>query len=234
MKFVMVPGGWQGGWAFDSVAAELHRNGHRVEAVTLSGLEPDGPVDVDRPPNLDTHIDQVAGIIDRGDEAPVALCGHSYGGMVIAGVADRLGDRLDQLVFIDAYVPADGDSCWSLTSDRFRELFIDGARADGRWVAVPEGLDPRARPHPMASFVQSIRLGDKRGRALGRTFISGGAWTGSPFVDLTERLRDDSAWRVHEIPVGHNIARRDPHGLAAVLGALPPGSARRGALTPRR
>jgi pimeloyl-ACP methyl ester carboxylesterase len=141
------------------VAAELQRDGHHVEAVTLSGLELDGPVDVDRPPNLDTHIDQVAEIIDRRGETPLALCGHSYGGMVIAGVADRLGDRLDQLVFIDAYVPDDGDSCWSLTSDIFRESFIAGARADGRWVAVPDGLDPRARPHPMASFVQSIRLG---------------------------------------------------------------------------
>ncbi|MEU7962951.1 alpha/beta fold hydrolase [Streptomyces sp. NPDC049097] len=225
VKFVMVPGGWQGGWVFDSVAAELHRDGHQVEAVTLSGLESDGPVDVDRPPNLDTHIAQVAEIIDRGDGTPVALCGHSYGGMVIAGVADRLSDRLDQLVFIDAYVPDDGDSCWSLTSDSFRELFISGARADGRWVAVPEGLDPRARPHPLASFVQSIRLGDNPSPALGRTFISGGAWPGSPFVTLTERLRNDSGWRVHEIPVGHNIARRDPHSLAAVLGALPPDSA---------
>ncbi|MFF3634120.1 alpha/beta fold hydrolase [Streptomyces sp. NPDC002250] len=208
MRFVMVPGGWQGGWVFDPVAAELRRDGHHVEAVTLSGLEADGPVDVDRPPNLDAHIAQVAEIIDRGDRSdrePVALCGHSYGGMVIAGVADRLGDRLDQIVFIDAYVPDDGDSCWSLTSDRFRELFLAGARADGRWVAVPEGLDPR--------------------RAPGKTFISGGAWPGSPFVALTERLRSDSGWRVHEIPVGHNIARRDPHRLAAVLGALPPGSA---------
>ncbi|TDT42072.1 alpha/beta hydrolase family protein [Streptomyces sp. BK208] len=221
VRFVMVPGGWQGGWAFDSVAAELRREGHDVEALTLSGLEPDSPADVIRAPNLDTHIDQVAETIERGDGTPVALCGHSYGGMVIAGVADRLGDRLDQLVFIDAYVPDDGDSCWSLTSDRFRELFMAGARADGRWVAVPEGLDPRARPHPLASFVQSIRLGGNPSRALGRTFISGGAWPGSPFVPLTERLRSDSDWRVHEIPVGHNIARRDPHTLAAVLGALP-------------
>lgn len=224
VKFVMVPGGWQGGWAFDSVAAELQRDGHEVEAVTLSGLESDGPVDVDRPPNLDTHIDQVAELIDRGDGTPVALCGHSYGGMVIAGVADRIGHRLDHLVFIDAYVPNDGDSCWSLTSDRFRELFIAGARADGRWVTVPEGLDPRARPHPLASFVQSVRLQGDVSRTLDRTFISGGAWPGSPFVQLTERLRADSGWRVHEIPVGHNIARRDPHALAAVLGALPPAS----------
>ncbi|MDX3804095.1 alpha/beta hydrolase [Streptomyces sp. AK04-3B] len=213
---------------FDAVAAELRRDGHHVEAVTLAGLEPDGPADVDRPPNLDDHVDQVTEIVDGGDGGdgtPVALCGHSYGGMVIAGVAARLGDRLDQLVFIDAYVPDDGDSCWSLTSDRFRELFVAGARSDGRWVAVPEGLDPRARPHPLASFLQSIRLGGDPGPSLGRTFISGGAWPGSPFAALTERLRDDPGWRVREIPVGHNIARRDPHSLAAVLGALPPRSA---------
>jgi pimeloyl-ACP methyl ester carboxylesterase len=216
----MVPGGWQGGWVFDEVAAELRDGGHHVEAVTLSGLGSDGPVDVKSPPNLDTHIDQVAEIVDRSD-GTIALCGHSYGGMVIAGVADRLGDRLDHLVFIDAYVPDSGDSCWSLTSDTFRELFVAGARADGRWVAVPDGLDPRARPHPLPSLVQSVRLGDSPGHAFGRTFISGGAWPGSPFVTLTERLRHEPGWRVHDIPVGHNIARRDPHGLAAVLAALP-------------
>lgn len=222
VKFVIVPGGWQGGWAFDAVAAELRRDGHQVEAVTLAGLEQDGPLDVDRPPNLDTHIDQVAGIIDRGGDTPLALCGHSYGGMVIAGAADRLGDRIGQLVFIDAYVPEDGDSCWSLTSDRFRHLFMAGAREDGRWVAVPQGADPRARPHPLASFLQSFRPGNDPAHAVGRTFISGGAWPGSPFVDLTERLRHRAGWKVHDIPVGHNIARHDPGGLAAVLGALPP------------
>lgn len=230
-----MPGGWQGGWVFDSVAAELRRFGHQAEAVTLSGLELDGtvgiagqrpPVDVDRPPNLDTHIDQVAEIITRSDGAPLALCGHSYGGMVIAGVADRLGDRLDQLVFIDAYVPDHGDSCWSLTSDNFRELFIAGARGDGRWVSVPDGLDPRARPHPLPSFLQSITLVGNTWPGLSRTYISGGKWPGSPFVTLTAQLRNDPGWQVHEIPVGHNIARRDPQALAAVLLSLRPDDGR--------
>lgn len=225
VKFVMVPGGWQGAWVFDPVAAELRRDGHHVEAVTLAGLEPDGPPDVDRPPNLDTHIDQVAELVGGGDGTPVALCGHSYAGMVITGVADRLGDRIDQLVYIDAYVPDDGDSCWSLTSDRFREMFMAGARADGRWVTVPDGLDPRARPHPLASLVQSIRLTGTPGPAPRRTFISGGPWQGSPFTTLTERLRDDAGWRFLEIPVGHNIARRDPHRLAVALGSLSTNSA---------
>ncbi|TCC33808.1 alpha/beta fold hydrolase [Kribbella sindirgiensis] len=218
----MVPGGWQGGWVFDSVADELRRLGHQVEAVTLAGLESDGPADAERPANLDVHIDQVADIVERNADGQLALCGHSYAGLVIAGVADRLGDRLDQLVFIDAYVPDDGDSCWTLTSDTFRELFLSGASADGRWVAVPEGLDPRARPHPLASFVQSISLEGNTWPALGRTYISGGEWSGSPFLDLTERLRKDPAWQVHDIPVGHNIARRDPQTLATVLNTLTP------------
>ncbi|TDP97979.1 alpha/beta fold hydrolase [Labedaea rhizosphaerae] len=220
MKFVMVPGGWQGGWVFDAVADELRDGGHQVEAVTLSGLEPGGPSEMDRPANLDDHIDQVAAVVERSGETPLALCGHSYGGMVIAGVADRVGARLAHLVFIDAYVPGDGDSCWSLTSDPFRELFIAGVRADGRWVAVPDGLDPRARPHPLASFVQSIRLTGGARHVPARTYISGGPWPGSPFVELTERLRTDPGWQVHEIPVGHNIARRDPHRLAAALDGL--------------
>ncbi|GAA3087751.1 pimeloyl-ACP methyl ester carboxylesterase [Kribbella aluminosa] len=221
MEFVMVPGGWQGGWAFGSVAGELQRLGHRVEAVTLAGLELEGPADVERPANLDAHIDQVAAIVEQRDGTSVVLCGHSYAGLVIAGVADRLGDRLEHLVFIDAYVPDDGDSCWSLTSDIFREMFIAGARADGRWVGVPEGMDPRARAHPLASFVQAVRLEGSTWPALSRTYISGGEWAGSPFLELTERLRNDPTWRVHEIPVGHNIARRDPQRLAAVLDALP-------------
>jgi pimeloyl-ACP methyl ester carboxylesterase len=218
----MVPGGWQGGWVFDSVGEELRRLGHEVEAVTLAGLELDGPGDLERPANLDAHIDQVAEVVERSGGGSLALCGHSYAGLVIAGVADRLGDRLEQLVFIDAYVPEDGDSCWSLTSDMFREMFIAGASADGRWVAVPDGLDPRARAHPLASYVQSVRLEGRSWPGLARTYISGGEWEGSPFVELTERLRKDPAWQVHEIPVGHNIARRAPQPLAAILDALPP------------
>ncbi|WP_307839681.1 alpha/beta fold hydrolase [Streptomyces sp. MBT49] len=120
MEFVMVPGGWQGGWVFDAVADELRGDGHQVRAVTLAGLEADGPPDADRPPNLDTHIEQVAEIAGRAGAGPLVLCGHSYGAMVVAGVADRL-------VFIDA--------CW---------------------VAVPDGADPRARPHPPTGSLQPL------------------------------------------------------------------------------
>ena len=216
----MVPGGWQGGWVFDSVAAELRGRGHGVETVTLAGLELEGPTDLERPANLEAHIEQVVDVVERSGGGPLALCGHSYAGLVIAGVADRVGGRLQELVFIDAYVPEDGDSCWSLTSDVFRQMFIAGARDDGRWVGVPDGMDPRARAHPFASFVQSVRLEGRVCPGLRRTYISGGEWAGSPFLELTERLRKDPDWQVFEIPVGHNIARRDPQALAELLDSL--------------
>ncbi|MFJ4856061.1 alpha/beta fold hydrolase [Streptomyces sp. NPDC088730] len=219
----MVPGGWQGGWAFGSVAVELNRAGHQVEAVTLAGPAPDGPAAVDRPPNLDTHIDQVAEIIEQGDGTPPALCGHSYGGMVIAGVAGRAGPRLDHLVFIDAYVPGRrgiraGPS--PATASGSRSSPVPAPTAGGSRSRTGSTL---ARPHPLASFIQPVRLRHGSGHAPpARTFISGGAWPDSPFPSLTEWLRDDPARRVHELPAGHNIARRDPHGLAAILRTLPP------------
>ncbi|MEV6288337.1 alpha/beta fold hydrolase [Kribbella sp. NPDC051770] len=218
MKYILVPGGWQGAWAFDAVTAELRSAGHEAEAITLSGLDDDRPP---VPPNLTTHITQLTDLI-AGVEGPLTLCGHSYAGLVIAGAAARLPERLTHLVFIDAYVPTDGDSCWSLTTDTFRNLFITGAHPDGRWVAVPEGMDPRARPHPLPSFLQSITLPPPTTPPYARTFISGGDWPGTPFTALAARLRNDATWNFHEIPVGHNIARRDPSALAAVLDALPP------------
>ncbi|WP_307839234.1 alpha/beta fold hydrolase [Streptomyces sp. MBT97] len=101
MEFVTVPGGWQGGWVFDAVADELRGDGHQVRAVTLAGLEADGPPDADRPPNLDTHIEQVAEIAGRAGAGPLVLCGHSYGAMVVAGVADRLSSAAQQQVQAD-------------------------------------------------------------------------------------------------------------------------------------
>ncbi|MFJ8395589.1 alpha/beta fold hydrolase [Streptomyces sp. NPDC094144] len=160
----MVPGGWQGGWAFDSVAVELNRAGHQVEAVTLAGPAPDGPAAVDRPPNLDTHIDQVAEIIEQGDGTPPALCGHSYGGMVITGVAGRAGPRLDHLVFIDAYVPGRrgiraGPS--PATASGSRSSPVPAPTAGGSRSRTGSTL---ARPHPLASFIQPVRLRPRAAR----------------------------------------------------------------------
>lgn len=215
---VLVPGGWHGAWAYEQVIPRLIHEGLSVHAVTLAGLEHE-PSEEGVGANLDTHVDQVVRVVSHAP-APVVLAGHSYGGMIVAGVADRVPDRVAHLVHLDAYVPADGDSCWSLTSDRFRDAFVTGAAGDGRTIAVPPGLDARARPHPVATMLQSVRLRRPDDPQVPRTFVYGGTWSGSPFVELVDDLRGLAEWSVVDMPVGHDLMNRDPDGVATLLSRL--------------
>jgi pimeloyl-ACP methyl ester carboxylesterase len=167
--------------------------------------------------NLDTHIEDVVRVFEQENVNNAVLCGHSYGGMVIAGVADRIRNRIDRLVYIDAYVPEDGDSRFGLTTPAYRRLFLDGVRGDGWAVAPPEGLDPRVTSHPIGSFLQAISLSGHQHevRRLDYVFLSG--WPGTPFRDISERLRQDDQWHVHELPTGHNAMREAPDALVAIL-----------------
>jgi pimeloyl-ACP methyl ester carboxylesterase len=210
--YILVPGGWHGGWAFDAVARPLAESGHDVDALTLSGLD-GGPV---AGVNLERHIADAVAAIDAAD-TPVILAGHSYGGMVIAGAADRLPSRVAALVFVDAYVPDDGDSVWSLTSQRYRDVFIAGAAADGLTCAPPSHLDARCRPHPLATFVQAIRLTGAWRQVATKVHVAATGWEGSPFAATHERLRADPAWRTHRCNCAHDVPRLAPAALADIL-----------------
>jgi len=214
--FVMVPGGWQGGWAFEPVLPLLRAAGHEASAVTLSGLEIEDLAHTPTP-NLDTHVQDVLTAVNSAEDRQVVLCGHSYGGFPITGAADVVPDRVRALVYIDAYVPDHGDSCWSRTTDAFRQRFLDGARRDGRVTDPVTGMDERARPHPMASFLQSIRLTGGISRIRHRHALWHTGWEGSPFTEQFARLRDDPSWTVHEVDVAHNIMRVAPERLSAIL-----------------
>jgi pimeloyl-ACP methyl ester carboxylesterase len=211
-----VPGGWHGGWAFDAVARRLEDAGHEVVALTLSGLDGGPAAGV----NLDRHIADVVAAIEAAT-GRVVLAAHSYGGMVIAGAADRAPSRVAALVFVDAYVPDDGDSVWSLTIPRYHEFFIAGAAADGLTCAPPPHLDARCRPHPLATFVQAIRLTGAWRRVGTKIHVAATGWDGNPFVELNERLRADPAWRTHRIDCAHDVPRLAPAALADILLALP-------------
>ena len=214
--YVLVPGGWHGGWAYDAVARRLKDAGHEVMALTLSGLDGGPAAGV----NLERHIADVVAAIDAA-AAPVVLVGHSYGGMAIAGAADRLPSRVAALMFVDAYVPDDGDSVWSLTIQRYRDFFIAGAASDGLACAPPPHLDARCRPHPLATFVQAIRLTGAWRRVGTKLHVAATGWEGNPFLELNERLRADPAWRTERISCAHDVPRLAPAALADMLLALP-------------
>lgn len=220
--FVLVPGAWHGSWTFEAVTPLLERAGHTVHALTLTGLRPGDDDATVASANLDTHANDVVSLLDRARITDATLVGHSYGGMVISAAADRAGGRVSRLVHLDAYVPRDGESCWSLTTGSYRQLFVDGAADTGYAVRppfrAPHGGDPRRRPHPLASLVQTIRLTGLVDRVPRRDFIYCSGWEdGTPFAGLRARLQADPGWRVHDIPTAHNAMREAPAAVAALL-----------------
>jgi pimeloyl-ACP methyl ester carboxylesterase len=216
--FVLVPGGWHGAWSFEQVVPLLERAGHTVHALTLTGLRPEDDEATVAAANLDTHADDVLRLLDEARLTGVTLVGHSYGGMVISVAADRARGRVARLVYLDAYVPRDGDSCWSSTTEAYRQAFLAGSASTGYSVLPPAGGDPRRRPHPLASFVQTARLTGAVDEVPQREFVHCSGWEDrTPFTDLRSRLRADPRWRVSELPTGHNAMREDPDAVAALL-----------------
>ncbi|MEU1551034.1 alpha/beta hydrolase family protein [Nocardia sp. NPDC005745] len=216
--FILVPGAWHGSWSFEAVVPLLERAGHRVHALTLTGLRPDDDSATVATTNLDTHAADVLRLLDRGNISSATLVGHSYGGMVIAAAAERAGGRVARLVHLDAYVPRNGESCWSSTTERYRQAFVAGAVTTGYAVHPPEGGDSRRRPHPLASFLQSVRLTGAIDQVPRREFIYCSGWEdGTPFSELRARLEADPEWQVHDLPTGHDAMREAPEATAALL-----------------
>jgi pimeloyl-ACP methyl ester carboxylesterase len=216
---VIVPGGWHGGCELSPFARRLRALGHDVFTPTLTGLGDRSHLAVMRP-NLDTHIEDVTNAVEFEGLSNVVLCAHSYGGMVITGVADRLAERISALVYIDALVPEDGDSWWRLMNDYFRTIAIEGADGDGFGVSPPAGMDVRCRPHPLASFLQTIHLTGRWKEVREKLFVYATGWSDSPFPPTVARLRKLPDWRIEELPVRHNVIAAAPEQFLAILTTL--------------
>ena len=212
--FVLIPGGWRGGWACEPVSARLRRLGHTVHALTLPGLGDDsadaGSI------NLDAHIAHVVQAVTAAGPGPVVLCGHSYAGMIITAAADRAAGQVQRLVYLDAFVPDDGQSWWDLANDHYRSLVLAGARQDGLTVAPPAGSDSRERPQPLGTFLQAVSLTGAHRRIPRRTLVFASRWA-TPFRPQYEKLRHDPQWEIHELATGHDVMREAPDQVVGLL-----------------
>lgn len=212
---VLVPGAYHGGWYFSPILAQLRAAGHRVNTITLAGLDARS-AQKSVAINLDRHIEDVVTLIEDERLTDVILCGHSYGGMVIAGAASVLGGRVSHLLFVDALVPDDGDSVWSFWPKESRDRFIDSCD-DGLNSVPPPGLDARARPHPLGTFIQPIRLSAGTYRHASKCYALCTENFDSPFHVLCDRLEARGDWEIAKLACGHDIMQEAPQSLAELI-----------------
>ncbi|UFS58638.1 alpha/beta fold hydrolase [Subtercola endophyticus] len=224
--YVLVPGACHGGWWYDDLVAELRARGHEAEAVTLAGLEVTagaGGSDAggdSSAVNLTTHIDQVGRVVERAaaDAAEgVVLVGHSYAGTVITAVADRMPGAVRALVYLDAFVPEDGDSCYSMTNDEQRAWYIEGSGRTGLAVDPLPFFDERARPHPLASLVQQVSLSGSWAAVPTKVYAAA-EWPGeSPFASSIARVQADPVWDFYRWATRHNVMHDGPARVLELL-----------------
>lgn len=226
--FVLVHGGWHGGWCWQRVAPLLRAAGHAVWAPTLTGLA-DRAHALTRDTGLATHVADVARLLAFEELTGVVLVGHSYGGMVTTGVAAAAPDRLAALVYLDAMVPADGQSVFDLLPPA-RGAFLReqaNARGDGWRVPPPSpaalGIDDgtearwlagKLTDHPLRAFQEpSAQPGPAPD--LPRTYVH---CTDGPivpsFAPFAARFRHDPGWAYHELATGHDAMLSEPRAVA--------------------
>lgn len=232
--YVIVPGAYSGAWYLKEVGQLVQAAGHTVYRCTLTGLGE--RVHLASPEvGLDTHIMDVANVIAYEELQNVILVGHSYAGMVITGVAERMPERLAHLVYVDAIVPRDGDAVVGApgSPQRAEREALVNAKGQG-WLLPVDwehgSKDWRRCPHPFKSFTQPITVQNPAATAIPRTYIYCTADKVGPdapyrgISDSAERARA-AGWRYFEVDAAHGIFRSHPRELADLLLGVPQANA---------
>jgi pimeloyl-ACP methyl ester carboxylesterase len=224
VTLVAVHGAWAGGWHFKKVAPLLEAGGWKVHRPSLSGLgEHFNTARADL--GLATHVEDIVNFILFEDLHEVVLLGHSYGGMVITGVADRIPERIRRLVYLDAALPVDGESLLGLRKAgpaEFEKVTRDGFIAP--WWVRPGKPFPIDVPHPAKTFTDPIALKNPAAAAIPGTYIltvdPGKQPAEDDFFAASERARQ-RGWPVIVMEGDHNPHWRQPEALAKLLQGLP-------------
>jgi pimeloyl-ACP methyl ester carboxylesterase len=232
--YVLVHGGGHGGWCYQAVARLLRSEGHEVYAPSLTGLGERAHLfrsDVD----LDCHITDIVNLLRSEDLHDVILVGHSYGGMVITGAADRAADRVGHLVYLDAATPANGQSLVDVAPEMMAAARADSRIVDGvemclypnddtlrhygvRDAEQLEWMKARLTPHPWKCFDQPLRLTDEA--ALTRIPQSHLCTTLFMRFRDVAGLRQKANGRLWHLDTGHDMMITEPGWVADKLKLL--------------
>jgi pimeloyl-ACP methyl ester carboxylesterase len=239
-NFVLVHGAWHGGWCYRDTAQALSAMGHVVVRPTHTGVG-ERAHQASEAITLETHIRDVVGAIVAEELDQVVLCGHSYGGMVITGIADRMPERIKALVYLDAFVPENGDSLNGLlgktldapVAQQFLGAFRGSAlnKNSGMMAPIPAEafnvaaekrawVDRRCVPQAFATFEVPLLLTGDGAKVKSRLYILADGWDPSPFRYFARKYEGQPGWEMAKFPCGHDVMVDMPKELAAALAKL--------------
>jgi len=220
--FVLVHGAWHGGWCWKRVRRALQAQGHEVFTPTLTGVADRSHL-LSPEVNLDTHITDVVNLIRWEELSNVVLCGHSYGGAVISGAADRIPDRIGALVYLDAFVLANGECLYDHVPAEQRTA----KGGDYRVPPIPAGVfavnsndadwvNRQCTPQPLGTFQQPIQLTGALDAIQNVHYIQAAGFRNGPFAPFYEQAKS-KGWTTHSLTCGHDVMLDMPEELTRIL-----------------
>jgi pimeloyl-ACP methyl ester carboxylesterase len=226
--FVLVHGTWHGGWCWRRVADRLRAGGHTVFTPTLTGLGERSHL-LHAGIGLDTHIADVANAMKWEGLTDVVLCGHSYGGFIISGVAERMSQLIRSAVFLDAFRPRDSECVQDLTSAAVRDAIAAAVQRGALGIAPRPaeafGVNPADRawvdrlcvPQPLATFTDKIKLTGAIDRIARKTYVRAKSYANPGFDRALAAVTSDPTWSCHEVAGGHDVMVDEPDRLCEIL-----------------
>jgi pimeloyl-ACP methyl ester carboxylesterase len=226
--FVLVHGAWHGGWCWRRVADRLGGAGHNVFTPTLTGLGERSHL-VRAGIDLKTHIADVVNVMTWEGLSDVVLCGHSYGGFVISGVAEAMAPAIRSIVFLDAFVPGNGDTVRDLTGPAVQEA-VGTATQRGDLVVPPRAaaafgvnaadrawVDRLCVGQPIGTFTDKIALTGARDCIARKSYIRAKSYANPGFDRAYDALKSDPSWRLYDVACGHDVMVDNPDRLTEIL-----------------
>ncbi len=226
--FVLVHGAWHGGWCWRRVADLLRAQGHTVFTPTLTGLGERSHL-TSGAINLDTHIADIVNVVKYEDLRDICLVGHSYGGWPVSGAAEQIFDRISSLVFLDAFLPDNGERPIDRTTEQIRAGMLAAIERGEVGRAAPTAamfhvnekdrawVDAQLTPQPIGVYVQPIRLTGAREKVAKKTYIRAPIYPQPSFDKAYAATKADPSWRTYEVPCGHDVMVDMPEQLVEIL-----------------
>jgi pimeloyl-ACP methyl ester carboxylesterase len=226
--FVLVHGSSAGGWCYRRVADLLEKAGHKVYAPTLTGLGERSHL-MSGLITLDTHIEDVVNVIRWENLEDFVLVGHSYGGWIVSGVAERFQGKISSIVFLDAFMPENGQRVLDTNSPRSRaEIEQAQRKAEVSRPAPPASVwkvnekdqswvNEKFTAQPVGVAFTPIRLTGARDRVPKKTYVRAKGYDNPNFEAYYAKVRSDPSWRTYEMPCGHEVMIDMPERTAEIL-----------------